>query len=181
MLIAGMLALLVSPSLSQTPADNADPEDVLKAATVLAFLQNSKWPDDPGGDQNLTVGVLGRPAFVQVLRRNIDGKSVNGRTVRVVALTPPIDPRCCRVYYLATDRKPEIDRALTGAAAAHVLSIGEADHFLDNGGAVNMFLVDGHMAFEVSMAALEQCGVTISSKLLRFGRVRDLKKAKAPG
>jgi hypothetical protein len=37
------------------------------------------------------------------------------------------------------------------------------------------------MAFEVSMTALGQCRVAISSKLLRFGRVRDLVKQRGPG
>jgi len=178
---AVLLALLVQPAAMMAATDAVDPEDELKAATVLAFLQNAKWPDSDPAGANVTLGVLGRPAFFQVLRRSLEGKPVGGRPVRVVELTQSIDPKCCQALYIATDRKADIHRALASAAAGHMLTIGEANRFLDDGGAISIFLVDGHMAFEVSMAALEQCRVAISSKLLRFGRVRDLPKQRGPG
>jgi hypothetical protein len=179
--ILGASVLAAAALVSAAPPETADPEDELKAATVLAFLQNSKWPDGAAAGPHLTVGVVGRPEFAQVLRRLIEGKSVGGRGVRVQVVGFPIDPRCCRVFYVATERRLEIERALSGAAGAHVLTIGDSSRFLDEGGAINLFFSDGHMAFEVSLAALEQCGVSISSKLLRFGRVRDLPKTKGPG
>ena len=162
------------------PAAAADPEDELKAATVLAFMQHTTWLESEGTSAPLTVGVLGRPAFLEVLRRTVEGKNVNGRPLKAVGLTLPLDPHCCQVYYVATDRRPETERVLAGAAAARVLTIGEAARFLDSGGAIQMFFVDGHISFEASLLALQQCRVTISSKLLRFGRVRDLPKARGP-
>jgi hypothetical protein len=66
--------------------------------------------------------------------------------------------------------------ALQNAAAAHALTIGENKEFLHWGGAVRLLVVDGHMSFEVSLDALERSGVSISSRLLRFGQVRDHKK-----
>jgi hypothetical protein len=47
---------------------------------------------------------------------------------------------------------------------------------LDSGGAVNLLVIDGHMSFEVSLEALDRSGVSISSKLLRFGQIRSRKK-----
>jgi len=174
------MALLILPIWAAAAAsDIAEPEDELKAATVLAFLQNAKWPDQTA-DPDLTVGIVGRPAFAQVLRRTLEGKSVNGRTVRVLTLKSPAEARC-QVIYVATDRKQEIESALSGATAAHLLTIGESNHFLDSGGAINLFLADGHMSFEVSISTLDRCNVAISSKLLRFGKLRDLPKGKAPG
>jgi hypothetical protein len=91
----GALVLAAAASLPAAAPDVADPEDELKAATVLAFLQNSKWPDAAAASPHLTVGVVGRPEFARVLRRVIEGKTVGGRSVRVQVLGFPIDPRCC--------------------------------------------------------------------------------------
>ena len=186
--MAGLLAALSGGVVGQLvlrgaalAAQTVEPEDELKAATVLAFLQYARWPQRTAAGPNLTIGVLGRPAMFDVLHRNLEGKTVNGRNVRVIDLALPADPRCCQAYYIATGRKEEINRALAGAAAAHVLTIGESNRFLEEGGAINLFLVDGHMAFEASMAALEQCKVAISSKLLRFGRVVDLPRPGGAG
>jgi hypothetical protein len=163
--------LLAAASLAPSATEIVEPEDQLKAATVLAILQNSKWAAE-NGKQRLVVCVWGRSAIVDALRQALDGKIVNGRTVRVVPATTELDTRCCQVMYLGTGRKTEMQRLLPGAAAARALTIGEDDRFLDSGGALNLYITDGHMAFEANLPALEESGVTISSKLLRFGRVR---------
>ena len=63
-------------------------------------------------------------------------------------------------------------RLWQACALSHTLTIGESDRFLEYGGAVNLFFVDGHIGFEVSLAALDRAGVSISSTLLRYGQVK---------
>ena len=155
----------------------ADADDELKSAALLAFVQNAHWAESPA-DAFLTVGVMGRPAFYRWLRTSIDGKAVEGRRVRIVEVKMPLDPRCCQAIYFATDNVAEIKPALQAVSAGHVLTVGESDRFLEQGGAVNLFLVDGHMAFEVSLGVLTRSGIDISSKLLRFGQIRDLAKGR---
>jgi hypothetical protein len=167
-LIAVML--LGCTSLAPSATQMVEPEDQLKAATVLAILQNSKWGSG-NSDPRLVVCVWGRPAIIEALRAALDGKTVNGRTVQVMPATAAMDTRCCQVMYMGTGRKAEMQRLLPGAAAARALTIGEDDRFLESGGALNLFVSEGHMAFEVSLTALQQSGVSISSKILRFGRV----------
>ena len=161
------------------PLYAGDPEDELKAATVMAFLQHTQWPDMSSPGKPLVVGVVGRPEFANVLRRGLGGKAVNGRPVKIVEPESPPDPHCCQVLYIGGNKKAEIQEALTGTAPAHVLTIGETDHFLEYGGAVDLFLSEGHMAFEVSLDSLNRSGVSISSKLLRFGRIQGLGGGKA--
>ena len=169
-IIHSAVMLLASACLARA-TDIVEPEDQLKAATVLAILQNSKWAAE-SSKQRLVVCVWGRPEIADALRQTLDGKIVNGRTVRVTAATAAMDTSCCQVMYLGTGRKAEMQRLLPAAAAAHALTIGEDGRFLDSGGALNLYLADGHMAFEASLSALDESGVSISSKLLRFGRVR---------
>ncbi len=174
--VAWLLAIL---SLCLTPCravqGTADSEDELKSATVWLFVQYSKLT--PGADGSITLGVLGRPSFVKVLRRNLDGKSTGGHVVKVVEAKP--DLRCCQIVYLAMDKSEEIRHILQSAPPLRALTIGESDRFLDLGGAVNLFIADGHIAFEANLEALDRCGVSISSNLLKFGQIRN--RGKGPG
>lgn len=152
-------------------AVGAEPEDQLKAATVFTFLRYSEWSiaaDRPV----LTVGVLGRTSMVEALQHTIEGKIVNNRKVRVLPLKHPSECRGCQVLYLATGNRGELKQLLTGLHTAGLLVIGESDRFLELGGAVCLLIADGHMSFEVSQQALGRSGVTVSSRLLRYGQVR---------
>jgi hypothetical protein len=165
------LAVLAASPVSRGAPSGA--EDELKSATILLFLRHATWPEKVDAKGPITVGVVGRSSFAQTLRTFLDGKSVNGRAVRTVELKPAFDPRCCQAIYFAADKNTEIRQALQETGLAHTLTIGDADRFIDLGGAVNLLLVDGHMAFEVSLEALDRAGIEISSKLLRLGQIKQ--------
>lgn len=165
--LAGLLLLGIAPYGS---IPGAEPEDELKSAIVLSILRYSEFPRAVP-DNTLTVLVFGRPSFAQVLRRVAEGKTVNGRQIRVHDVKLGETARACQIYYVAADKSGAIKAALAEAQALGALSIGESDRFLDYGGAVNLLLIDGRMSFEVNMSVLDESGIEISSKLLRFGVV----------
>lgn len=167
--------------LWETAQAASEPEDELKAAIVLSFLRYSEWPAPGSGDPRLTVGVLGRPAMLQTMRLVLENKAVNERPIRVVEVKAGGDPRCCQLLFLASQKPREIRQALAGVEAARILTIGESGQFLDLGGAVNLLIVDGRMTFEVSLEALERCGIVTSSRLLRFGVIRGGSKGRTGG
>lgn len=171
--LIGALAISLTPGV--LVALTADSEDELKCATVWLFVQYSNL--QPGADGAITVGVMGRAALGQALRHTLEGKSMGGHPVRVVDATS--DLRCCQVVYLATGKSEEIRRALFGKQPLGALTIGESDRFLADGGAVNLFISDGHITFEASLDALDRCGVTISSNLLKFGQIHGRAKGSA--
>ena len=171
--VAGVLAVLAARLAGQP-----DGEDELKSATLLAFVQNTHWKEPLAANSPITVGVAGRKPFLQHLRAAIEGKVVDGHPLRVLEVTALADPHCCQVLYFATDKIEEIAPLAESAGAAHVLTVGETDHFLDRGGAVNLFLTDGHMTFEVSLETLARSGIEISARLLRFGQIRERPKGR---
>lgn len=166
--LIAVLALSLAPGWT-APRVPADSEDELKAATVWLFVQYSHL--QAGADGAITVGVLGRPSFLQTLRRTLGGKSTGGHPVRVIEAKS--DLRCFQIVYLATEKGEELRHALQSTQLLHTLTIGESDHFLEYGGAVNLFIADGHIAFETCLEALDRCGVTISANLLKFGQIRN--------
>ena len=171
-------ALAVVLTMAACILSATEPEDDLKAATVLSFLRYTEWP--PASDGVLTVGFLGRPALLHSLQQTLEGKSVNNRGIKVVELKPPLPAYCCDLLYLATDKPAEIRQGFSLAHPPQALTIGESQQFLKMGGAINLMIVDGHMSFEVSREALDRSGLTVSSKLLRFGQIRTQAKGDAP-
>jgi hypothetical protein len=163
---AGLIGLLAGIAVGAT-----EPEDELKSATVLTFVRHSEWLRDSQTGP-ITVGVTGRPSMISMLHRTLDGKTANNRAIRIVDVKASGDLRACQVLYIASDNNNEIRETLGSLGASHALTIGEADRFLDYGGAVKLLIVDGHMSFEVSPAALDRAGVSISSKLLRYGQLK---------
>jgi hypothetical protein len=163
-----------------TPLAAVEPEDEMKAAAVLGFLRYAEWPKPPAAGEPLRVGVAGRPSFVRALKQVLEKQRIENRPILVVELHADSDPHCCQAIYVAADKTGALRPVLDKTVAAHTLTIGEAGHFLDQGGAVRLSTDDGHLSFEVSLETLSKSGVSISSKLLRLGRVRELAKARPP-
>jgi YfiR/HmsC-like len=164
---------LVLAALLPAGLRSEEPEDELKAAVVLSFLRYGDWGQALSTNAALTVGVVGQPEFAQVLRHSVEGKSVNDHAIQLVELKNAAG-RSCQVVYFTADKTMDTKATLQIPALTHVLTIGETRDFLDWGGAVNLFVLDGHMAFEVSLEALQRGG-GISSRLLRFGQIRSRK------
>jgi len=168
--------LLVATALVLASFATDTPEDELKSAVVLSFLRYGEWRPAPQANAPLLVGVVGRDSFAETLRRNLEGKQVGDHSIHIVALKNPNEPHVCHILYFAEDRSVDTKAVLQGAALAHALTIGESKDFLAQGGAVNLFLLDGHIAFEVNLEALDRAGISISSRLLRFGQIRNARK-----
>ena len=168
-------------TVAAVPAYSAveDAEDEMKAAVVLTFLRYSEWPSPARSNGPVIIGVGGRPGFSALLRRSLDGKTVNNRSISVIELDSAADGQGCNVIYIATGGESKPQQFLKGGRSpAGTLTISDSRDFLESGGVVRLLLVDGRITFEVSMDGLERSGITISSKLLRFGQIRRSKGGK---
>jgi hypothetical protein len=173
--LIALFALLAVIAAGWAAPAASEPEDELKATAILSFLRYSEWP--ASADSAITVGVFGRSGFDQVLSRIVSGKSVNNRAIRVVEIKSGADFRCCQLIYFATDKAADIKQ---GLSHAHALTIGEADRFLAYGGAIHLFIDEGHLGFEASLEAIERSGASVGSNLLRRGQILDKGKGTVP-
>jgi len=51
-----------------------------------------------------------------------------------------------------------------------VLTVGEHEHFLDQGGIMRLFLENNRVRFSVNQQSADRAGLQISSRLLRLAR-----------
>lgn len=153
----------ISPVLAQTAGD----EQRLKAAFVLRFPQFVVWPPAAvTGHTTLDICVSGSRATESALRELTAGESLNGLRL-VVRDTPPENQlSSCHVLVLGGARP---DRELMARAAPlPVLTVGDSPTFLDEGGIIQLKVVDRRVRFEISMPAAARARLSLSSQLLRL-------------
>ncbi len=170
-------AVLAACALFLAPLTADDPEEELRSAVVLSFLRYTTWKSPLPAGGALAVGVLGRASLHKALQRRLEGKSVDNRVIHVVEVKSAAEPCHCQAIYIAINKRADVQQALKTARAVRALTIGESEKFLEYGGAVNLLVIDDQMSFEVSMEALEEGGIDISSRLLRLGQVRRKRPA----
>ena len=146
-----------------------DPEYHLKAAVVSKFPAFVEWPA-AALDSRATIDLcVARPnPFGATLRQLVSGESLRGRTMvtREVASGSDLDE--CHLLFVPRGSDIDTRVLIAGAAKHHVLTVGESPRFLEEGGIINLHLVEGRIRFEVDMAAANRAGVRLSSQLLRL-------------
>jgi len=171
-LAAGVLLLLGSaraqPTLTESQA---------KAAFVLNFARYVEWPERafPARETPLSICLLGRDPVGNALLA-LEGRQVQNRVVTVRRLANADEARTCHVLFLAESEERRLVHALRGLIGLPVLTVGDTDGFIDNGGAIGLVQGEGRLQFEVNRHVLDQAQLKASSNLLKLARnLSDLK------
>jgi hypothetical protein len=142
------------------------------AAVLFNFVKFVEWPVDAFHESSspLALCVLGDDAIADSLDAVVQGEKLNGRPLVVRRLSDARPVRECHVVFigpLETGRLPDV---LGRLAASNVLTVGEGDRFLDQGGMIRLFLEQNRLRFDVNLDAAERSHLKLSSKLLRLAR-----------
>lgn len=160
---AAALALVLAAT---TSAQEISLEYRVKAAYLFNFTKFVDWPPDatPAGAP-LVICVAGVSPFGGTLEETVHGELVGGRplTTRVVR-----DPSGCHVLFVPAGVAAA--PLLHDARTKPILTVGESDTFLQDGGIVKFVMEDGKVRFEISQDAASRAQLRISSRLLRLAR-----------
>jgi hypothetical protein len=140
----------------------------VKAAFLYNFIRFVEWPPSAqSGD--LIVCMAGRNPLGPYFEGTVKGETTGGRPIvpRVI-LEPDAD---CKVVFVP--RGATTSAYLRAARGVPVLTIGEADDFLEAGGIINFYGDNGKVRFEISTQAAERSQLRLSSRLLRLARIRN--------
>ena len=143
-----------------------------KAAYLYKFANFVEWPDKSFSEPRapITIGILGRDPFGELLDKLVKGETVNGRLFVVKRFDQPADLDSCHILFVPASEKkrwPAIREKIKDKA---VLTVGDFDEFARSGGIINFVLFRNTVQFEINGEAAERAGLKISSKLLRLGR-----------
>ena len=165
-LLLGMVwrAGLTGPSMHAQGV--AASEYDLKAACVLNFIQWVKWPSGPGA--TVTIGILGDDPFGGAFEKIIQGGMFNGRKVAIKRSRRPDDFKGCQIVFVPGSERGNISGILAGLAGANILTVGENDGFVKQGGVIGFISGGERMRFEINNGAAQRNGLEISSRLLNL-------------
>jgi hypothetical protein len=138
----------------------------LKAAFMYQFPQFVEWPSTAWQDaRSVQFCVVEPNPFGSELEYLIQGESLNGRPLAVKEIYGSDELAGCHVLFVGI-RSGDASAVLRATAGRPVLTIGEAEDFLEGGGIIAMKIVDGKVRFEVQAGNAQKAGLRISSQLL---------------
>jgi hypothetical protein len=164
------LSILGRPAAAQ----DALPEADLKAAVLYNFTKYVEWPADAfaSADAPLVVGVFGDESFTTTLRTLLADKTAHKRSFTVRRLNSNADARNCNILFFQAQEARRMGQLYDTIKLLPILTVGESDEFMENGGMVNLFFEDKQVRFEVHPPTAERAKLTVSSRLLRLAKIR---------
>lgn len=165
-----LVLLLVCPRTFS--ADAGAEEYSVKAAFLFHFAQFVEWPPDafPNPSSPLTYCTLGPDPFHGALDGSLNGKTIGGRPLRVLHLKPSQDLQVCHVLFFGAATQKSIPVSLSSLNGKPVLTVGETEHFIVNGGMIGFAWDENKIRFEINLGAAERAKLKISSRLLSLAK-----------
>ena len=159
--------VLLSARAPASAADLTVEEYQLKAAFLFNFAKFVEWPTEVlAAAEPISICVVGNDAFAALLNKTVAGKKValHDFVVRSTP-TPSRDSRCHIAFISNTEHGHQL-ALLHVLGTPYVLTVGESDDFLADGGVINLTLKESRMRIFVNTEAVARLKIRISSKLL---------------
>jgi hypothetical protein len=139
-----------------------------KAAYLYHFAQLVTWPESAfqNPDSPLVIAVLGRNPFGDKLALSIRGKQINGRPIEIRECSKVEEAAQSHLLFISESEASRLPQILAYLKDKPVLTVSETSQFIDAGGAINFYLRDRKIRFEINNEAAKSAGLKISSRLL---------------
>ncbi len=161
------VALLVIATSFAPAWPQASSEPAVKAGFVYNFAKFTEWP--PGAFNGPQVGVclIGADPLGAVTTL-LDGRPLQGRTIAVRRQVRGDDIKTCSIVFITEVDERRQAEALRAVHGLPVLTVGDADGFIDAGGQIGLVAVDNRIQFEVNLEIAYRAGLKINSQLLKL-------------
>jgi hypothetical protein len=165
-----MIALIIALFVLLMPhsaAAQAATERQVEAAILSKLPQFVQWPAAAlSGATSIRLCVPAGHPFAAELDAFASGETLNGRPLNVQGIEDEEAVGECHVLFVPRDPAPAGARLVGQARGRPILTVGESDSFLDDGGIVRLRTVGGRMRFDVNLDAARAAGIRFSSQLL---------------
>jgi hypothetical protein len=161
----------------------------VKAAFLYNFLQFVDWPEEKLVDSNepIIIGIIGNDPFGSAFEP-IKDKKVKGRAVVIKHFkgleelkksaekdmpesSQEMEPLTkCHLLFICPSEQKNLKEIIDTVKDQSILTVGEMEGFLENGGIINWFVEEKKIRFEINTAAAERAKLKIRSNLLRLAK-----------
>jgi hypothetical protein len=169
-----VLATWTSLSIAWRASAEANPssEYAIKAAFLFHFAQFAEWPPTAFRDPNapLIFCTLDEDEFHGALDESISGKTIGNRPLRAQHLKQIEQVEGCQVVFVGAGDKRRIPALLASLKDSPVLTVGETEHFAQEGGMIGLCLEENKIRFEINLGSVEHAKLKLSSRLLALAK-----------
>ena len=160
------ILLGVAPLGADVMEDARVDEYQVKAAFLYNFAKFIEWPRRDARRTSFVLGIAANDRIVEVVEGVVRGKTVHGRPLELRTLRPGEDPRACDMLFVTVDEDRHDADIVRQARDGAVLTIGEGNLFLRDGGMIRFVAEGNRVRFQINAASAREAGFTISSQLL---------------
>lgn len=162
------LLLLILGTTQLVRGQTTVEESQVKAAFLFHFAQLVDWPADPSNDGNrsLIICVFDDDPQRRELQRTLEGKLIGERVLHLRLLSEPQATPGCKILFLSRDEGPRQSATLRDLRDQPVLTVGETESFLSEGGMIRFRIAADRIRFDINLTAAESAHLKISSRLL---------------
>ena len=162
----------VIPGYGSQANTEASREYLIKAGFLFNFAKFVEWPAEafPTEETPFVLCVYWKDPFGEIFE-TIQAKTVRGRKVRVLRCTDGADLPRCHILFVSRFEADGYDQVLSRVGDRPVLTVGETDGFVREGGIINLFTKENRVRFEINVREASRKGLSLSSKLLKLARI----------
>ena len=145
----------------------------MKAMFIYNFSNFVQWPSSAFDNKksNLKICLYGDVPFAKDMKF-FDGVPVRGRNLQFIMTSNRKDIESgCHILYVGIDQKKNINTFFKNLNHNFVLSVGNVEEFVQNGGILNILRTSDQRKFEINLFKAQQNGLEMSSDLLELARI----------
>jgi hypothetical protein len=165
LVVAAVLMPLTVSTFARQPSLEYD----VKAAFVLNFVRYVEWPS-ARRTPPLRICVLQVNPFGSRLEAVVSGEQWQGGGIDVRVVPDMRRAAECHLLYVPAAAAERFTSGISLLAGQGVLTVGEDERFLEQGGMIHLFVEDNRVRFSINQKAADSADVLISSRLLRLAR-----------
>jgi len=169
-LLLVLLLYLLAPIAVQAQSKTAEYQ--LKAAFIFHFAQLVDWPPEVSGstERPLIFCVADDNALNGLLEDTVRGKQIASHPLQVRHLLEKDNPRTCDLLFIVGHDKQRAAALLRAVNNAPILTVGESEDFISQGGMIGFCLQENKIRFDINLPAAKRSNLKISSRLLLLAK-----------
>ncbi len=140
----------------------------IKGAFLFHFAQLVDWPDGALDPQNhsLILCTFDGQLHLHELQSTLEGKVIGDRIFHIRLLRESESARGCNVLFLTRNEAGRQAGILDSLRGLPVLTVGETESFLSDGGMIRFHLEKDRIRFDINRGSADSAHLRISSRLL---------------
>lgn len=145
----------------------------IKAVYLFNFAHFVTWPQQAFSDEDspIHICIIGNDPFKGLLEKAVKGETVGQRSISVEYRSNTKNLTDCHILFVSKSEMPRVPTLLNQISDKPVLTVGDDEHFAEQGGIINFTWDDDVVHLMVNIRAMRKAGLEISFKLLQLATV----------